>query len=92
VRTAIASFVEFERAILKAPGAVWDVQLAKLMCVALGLVVAKTWPGTLALDVQWYLFAVLLFALRPAARAARLLFNGYMPLNGPMFRSDGPSE
>ena len=69
----IARFEEIERSILEAPGAVWDVQLAKLICVFLGLAAAKAFPSILALDLHWYLIVASAFALRPAIRAAVLV-------------------
>lgn len=72
LRTLVARFQDFERSFLGAPSAIWDVQLAKVMCVILGVVLAKSFPFILSVDMHWLIAGALLAAWFPAARALRL--------------------
>ncbi|HSI73550.1 MAG TPA: hypothetical protein VK934_10270 [Fimbriimonas sp.] len=64
---------DFERCFLTAPGAVLNVQLAKLMCVFAGLALAKLFPTMMSIDVGWYLLGVAVAGIFPVAHALNVL-------------------
>jgi hypothetical protein len=64
---------DFERSFLTAPGAVLNVQLAKLMCVFAGLALAKYCPELMSLDLGWYILGVALAGVLPVAHALNVL-------------------
>jgi hypothetical protein len=64
---------DFERCFLTAPGAVLNVQLAKLMCVFVGLAIAKFFPTLMSLDVGWYIFGAAVAGILPVAHALNVL-------------------
>lgn len=85
VKTVLARITSFERSFLSDPAAVWDVQLAKLMCLIAGVMLAKAFPTILMIETHWLLALAALAAWLPASRAFHLFQSE--------FRSDkSPSE
>jgi hypothetical protein len=64
---------DFERCFLTAPGAVLNVQLAKVMCVFVGLALAKFFPVLMSIDAGWFLFGAALAGIMPVAHALGVL-------------------
>jgi hypothetical protein len=64
---------DFERSFLTAPGAVLNVQLAKVMCVFAGLALAKIFPDLLSIDLGWFILGAALAAVLPVAHALAVL-------------------
>jgi hypothetical protein len=64
---------DFERSFLTAPGAVLNVQLAKVMCVFAGLALAKIFPGLMSIDIGWYILGAAVAAVLPVAHALDVL-------------------
>ena len=78
---------DFERSFLTAPGAVLNVQLAKLMCMFGGLALAKIFPDLMSIDLGWYLLGAALAAILPVTHALDVLrakierdFGQHVPL------------
>jgi hypothetical protein len=69
----IAHCDDFERSFLTAPGAVLNVQLAKVMCVFAGLALAKCFPVLMSIDLGWYLLGAAIVGLSPVAHALNVL-------------------
>ena len=73
VNDMIAQCNDFERSFLTAPGAVLNVQLAKVMCVFMGLALAKIFPEILTAELHWFLLGAALAAVLPVSHALDVL-------------------
>jgi hypothetical protein len=89
MRKLLREVVDFEHSFLSAREAVWDVQLVKIMCVALGVAAAGAFPALTRIGLHWYLLVAATAALKPAARAVLLFWRRVTavpqaPLNPPL--------
>ena len=75
VKSWIKRYEHLEQPNLDAPGAIWDVHLAKLMSFFLALALAKAFPSLLTLDLRWYILFAVLAGLKPASRAIANLWR-----------------
>ena len=64
---------DFERCFLTAPGAILNVQLAKVMCVFAGLALGKVFPTLMSVDLGWYVLGAALTGVSPVAHALNVL-------------------
>ena len=67
VKGWIKRYEHLEQPNLDAPGAIWDVRLAKLMSFFPALALAKAFPSLL--DLRWYILFAVLAGLKPASPA-----------------------